>query len=91
VLIDTTNLSRHQFDPNDLDYRLRDQRGTVFYADVHGGTGPAYLSTPGLLRPGLTAESRLGFRVPPRTGAVTLVFEPVIGGPLQAHVNLPPS
>jgi hypothetical protein len=90
VQVDTTNLSRSRFDPNDLDYRLRDRRGAIYYADVHGGTGPASLSTPGLLRPGLTAESQLGFRVPRSTGTFTLVFEPVIGGPVQVHVDLFP-
>lgn len=88
VQVDTTNLSRSRFDPNDLDYRLRDKRGAVYYADVHGGTGPASLSAPGLLRPGLTAESQLGFRVPRSAGSFTLVFEPVIGGPFQVHVDL---
>jgi len=88
VQVDTTNLSRSRFDPNDLDYRLRDRRGAVYYADVHGGTGPASLSTPGLLRPGLTAESQLGFRVPRGAESLTLVFEPVIGGPVQVHVDL---
>ena len=88
VQVDTTNLSRRRFDPNDLDYRLRDRRGAVYYADVHGGTGPASLSTPGLLHPGLTAESQLGFRVPRSAGPLTLVFEPVIGGPVQVHVDL---
>jgi len=88
VGVDTTNLSRSRFDPNDLDYRLRDRRGAIYYADVHGGTGPASLSTPGLLRPGLTAESQLGFRVPRSAGPFTLVFEPVIGGPIQVRVNL---
>jgi hypothetical protein len=90
VQVDTTNLNRSQFDPNDLDYRLRDRRGAVYYADVHGGTGPASLSTPGLLRPGLTAESQLGFRVPRGVGSFTLVFEPVIGGPIQVRVDLFP-
>jgi len=90
VEVDTTNLSRRRFDPNDLDYRLRDKRGAIYYADVHGGTGPASLSTPGLLRPGLTAESQLGFRVPRSAGSFTLVFEPVIGGPVQVHVDLSP-
>jgi hypothetical protein len=88
IEVDTTNLSRSRFDPNDLDYRLRDRRGAIYYADVHGGTGPASLSTPGLLRPGLTAESQLGFRVPRNAGSLTLVFEPVIGGPIQVHVDL---
>jgi hypothetical protein len=88
VEVDTTNLSRHGFDPNDLDYRLRDRSGAIYYPDVHGGTGPASLSTPGLLRPGLTAESQLGFQVPRSAGTFTLVFEPVIGGPVQVHVDL---
>jgi hypothetical protein len=90
VQVDTTNLSRIRFDPNDLDYRLRDSSGAIYYAEVHGGTGPASLSTPGLLRPGLTAESQLGFQVPRGAGAFTLVFEPVIGGPVQVHVDLSP-
>ena len=90
VQVDTTNLSRRRFDPNDLDYRLRDRSGASFYADVRGGTGPPSLSTPGLLRPGLTAESQLGFRVPRSAGTFTLVFEPVIGGPVQVRVHLSP-
>jgi hypothetical protein len=88
IAVETRNLRRRRFDPNTLAYRLRDRRGNVYHANVGGGTGPPSLSTPGLLRPGLSAESRLGFRVPRTIRRVELVFEPSIGGSVQARVPI---
>jgi hypothetical protein len=88
IAVETRNLRRHHFDPNTLAYRLRDQGGNVYNADVGGGTGPPSLSTPGLLLPGLSAESRLGFRVPRTIRRFHLVFEPSIGGSVQVRVPI---
>jgi hypothetical protein len=60
----------------------------VYHADVGGGTGPPSLSAPGLLRAGLSAESRLGFRVSRSIRRFDLVFEPSLGGSTQARVPL---
>jgi hypothetical protein len=86
IEVDTKNLRRHHFDPNTLDYRLHDGAGNVYHPDLGGGTGPATLSSPGLLRPGLIAESRLGFRVPVSAERLMLVFEPALGASMQIHV-----
>jgi hypothetical protein len=91
VLVKTTNLDRRGFDPNDLQYRLHDDRGEIYYPAVQGGTGPQSLSSPGLLRPMLTAESRLGFEVPANATGLALVFEPAIDGADQVRVRLPPA
>lgn len=90
IAVDGTNLHRSHFDPNTLACRLRDQEGNVYYADIAGGTGPPSRSTPGLLRRGLTAQARLGFRVPNARRRLALVFEPVTGGSLQVRVPIPP-
>jgi hypothetical protein len=60
----------------------------VYHADVGGGTGPPSLSAPGLLRAGLSAESRLGFRVSRSIRRFDLVFEPSLGGSTQARVPI---
>jgi hypothetical protein len=82
------NIHRRRFNPNALAYRLRDARGRLYAPLIGGGTGPASLASTGYLRPGESAQARLAFLVPKTAGHLTLAFEPLPDGSLQARVPL---
>lgn len=88
VVVNSRNIARDHFNPNRLSYRLRDSRGTLYFPDIGGGTGPFSLSDTGSLERGEVAKAELAFRVPRSRRRLSLVFEPTVHGSVQVRVPL---
>jgi hypothetical protein len=89
VAVEVTNLHRHRFNPALIPYRVRAADGTLYGAERAGAVGPNSISTASGLPPHATAEERLAFRIPTDQRNLTLLFEPVANGRVQARVPLP--
>jgi hypothetical protein len=88
IVVEVENRSRTNFNPVELDYRLRDAEGALYGATRSTAAGSDELVTTGGLPKGERVEQQLLFAVPRDARNLTIEFEPVPNGPQRLRVPI---